>query len=123
MKRILCTGIALIILLTACAVPSQTPGLESTSPEKYTHGIYRLSFAVEPLPEQFLEGWNIVYTYNGETVTDGERILFPLGIFSFCSVRVDIIERDNPNNQYSATFPIAVCDGGSGFVSSCSMDH
>ena len=29
-------------------------------------------------------------------------------------MQVDVIEQDNPKNSFTATFPVAICDGGSG---------
>lgn len=114
MKRILCTSIALLILLTACSVPVQQIPPNTELDGNHTYGIYEFDFSVECLSGWSFEGWDLVYTYNGEKIQSGHQILFSLEIFSFHSVQVDVIERDNPNNSYSATFPVAICDGGSG---------
>ena len=60
------------------------------------------------------EGWDVVYTYNGETIKSGHQVLLSVEVFTFYSVQVEMIERDNPENSFTATFPVAVCDGGSG---------
>lgn len=114
MKRILCTSIALLLLLTACSAPvQQVP--PSTEPDgDYAYGVYEFTFDVERVSGWPFEGWDFVYTYNGEKIQSGHQILFSLELFSFHSVQVDVIERDNPKNSFSATFPVAICDGGSG---------
>ena len=114
MKRILCTSIVLVMLLTACSAPvQQTP--PSTEPNgNYTYGVYELDFNVERLSGWPFEGWDVVYTYNDEVIESGHQVLLSVEVFTFYSVRVDMIERDNPNNTFSATFPVAICDGGSG---------
>ena len=106
MKRILCTGIAVFLLLTACSGPK---------PERhYTHGIYEFTFLAERISGDTISDWEFTYIYNGETVTSGYRILFSLDIFSFHSIYVVVTEKEFPNNTYSDTFPVAICDGGSG---------
>ena len=114
MKRILCTSMALLLLLTACSAPVQAPEMSTELSGNYTHGIYEFTFTVERLSGWPFGGWDVVYTYNGETITSGHRITFSLEAFSFHSIQVDVIERDTPENSYSATFPVAICDGGSG---------
>ena len=52
--------------------------------------------------------------YNEETITTGHQIRFSLEIFTFHSIQVTVIEKDAPGNQYSATFAVAICDGGTG---------
>lgn len=110
MKKIICVAIALLLILSGCAAPSPTP----PSTESFTHGIYELSFSVEQLSGESTDQWDFFYTYNGETITSGHKILFSLEIFTFHSIQVDIIEKGAPSNTYSATFPIAICNGGSG---------
>jgi len=41
-------------------------------------------------------------------------VLLSVEVFTFYSVQVEMIERDNPENSFTATFPVAICDGGSG---------
>lgn len=110
MKKIICASIALLLLLSGCAAPSPTP----LPTEPFTHGIYEFSFSVEQLSGEATDQWEFVYTYNGETITSGHQILFSLEIFTFHSIQVEVIEKDAPNNIYSATFPVAICNGGSG---------
>lgn len=110
MKRIVCAGIALLLILSGCAAPSPKP----LPTEPFAHGIYEFSFSVEQLSGEATDQWEFVYTYNGETITSGHQILFSLEIFTFHSIQVDVIEKDAPENKYSATFPVAICAGGSG---------
>lgn len=114
MRRILCTGIALLLLLTACSTPVQDVPPSTESVGDYDYGVYEFTFDVERLAGWPFEGWDFIYTYNGEEIQSGHQILFSLELFSFHSVQVDVIERDNPKNSFSATFPVAICDGGSG---------
>lgn len=110
MKKIICASIALLLILSGCAAPSPT----SLPAESFTHGIYEFSFSVEQLSGDDTDQWDFVYTYNGETITSGHQILFSLEIFTFHSIQVDVIEKSVPSNKYSATFRVAICDGGSG---------
>lgn len=104
MKRILCTSIALLILLTGCSALVQQ-FLSSTEPGgDYTYGVYEFDFSVEHLSGWPFENWDFVYTNNGEEIQSGHQILFSLELFSFHSIQVDVIERDNPKNSYSGPF-------------------
>ena len=113
MKRILCTSIVLIMLLTACSAPAQQPPSTELN-GGVTYGVYELDFSVERLSGWPFEGWDFVYTYNGEEIQNGHQVLLSVEIFTFYSVQVDVIEQDNPKNSFTATFPVAICDGGSG---------
>ena len=114
MKRILCTSIALLLLLTACSAPVQQMP-PSTEPDgDYDYGVYEFDFDVERLSGWPFEGWDVVYTYNDEVIESGYQVLLSVEVFTFYSVRVEMIERDNPKNTFTATFPVAICDGGSG---------
>ena len=110
MKRIICAGLVLLLLLTGCTAPAPTP----LPTESFTSGIYEFAFAVEQLSGEPTDAWDFVYTYNGETITTGHQIRFSLGIFTFHSIQVDIVEKAAPGNTYSPTFPVAICHGGSG---------
>ena len=113
MKRILCTSIVLIMLLTACSAPVQ----QSSSTELNgggTYGVYELDFSDERLSGWPFESWDVVFTYNDEVIESGHQVLLSVEVFTFYSVQVEMIERDNPKNSFAATFPIAICDGGSG---------
>ena len=113
MKRILCTSIVLIMLLTACSAPAQQPPSTELN-GGVTYGVYELDFSVERLSGWPFEGWDFVYTYNGEEIQNGHQVLLSVEIFTFYSVQVEVIERDNPKNSFTASFPVAICDGGSG---------
>ena len=110
MKKFFCAGIALLLILSGCTAPSPTP----LPTESFTHGIYEFTFSVEQLSGEATDQWEFVYTYNGETITSGHQILFSLEIFTFHSIQVDVIEKASPSNTYSATFPVAICRGGTG---------
>lgn len=99
------------MVLTACSAPAQIP---EPSTEQATQGIYELTFTVERLSGWPFGDWNIVYTCNGEAIKSGHQILYSLELFSFLPIQVDVMERDAPGNKYSAAFPVAICDGGSG---------
>ena len=114
MKRILCTSIVLIMLLTGCSAPAQQVPPSTELNGNYTYGVYELNFDIERLSGWPFEGWDFVYTYNGEKIQNGHQVLLSVEIFTIYSVQVDVIERDNPKNSFTATFPVAICDGGSG---------
>lgn len=114
MKRILCTSIVLIMLLTACSAPAQQMPPTTELSGDYTYGVYELDFHIERLSGWPFESWDVVYTYNDEEIRSGHQVLLSVEVFTFYSVRVEMIERDNPKNSFSVTFPVAICDGGSG---------
>ena len=114
MKKILCTSIVLIILLAACSAPVQQVPPTTELSGDYTYGVYELDFHIERLSGWPFESWDFVYTYNGEKIQNGHQVLLSVEIFTFYSVQVEVIERDNPKNTFTATFPVAICDGGSG---------
>ena len=110
MRKTVCAIMALLLLQTGCTTQMPT----SIPTEPFTQGIYEFTFAVEQTAGEPTDQWEFIYTYNGETITSGHQILFSLEIFTFHSVQVDIIEKAVPSNTYSATFPVAICAGGSG---------
>ena len=114
MKRILCISIVLTVLLTACSAPTQAPEPTAQLHADYTHGVYELVFSVQQISGSPFEEWDFVYMYNGTQIQNGYQILLPAGVFSFYSVQVNVIERNDPENVYSATFPVAIYSGGSG---------
>ena len=97
MKRVICASLSLLMLLTGCTAPAPDP----LPTESFTYGIYEFAFAVEQLSGKPNDAWDFVYTYNGESITTGYQIRFSLGIFTFHSIRADVIEKAAPNNtQY-----------------------
>ena len=114
MKRILCTSIVLIMLLSACSAPVQQVLPTTELSGDYTYGVYALDFHIERLSGWPFESWDVVYTYNDEVIESGHQVLLSVEVFTFYSVQVEMIERDNPKNTFTATFPVAICDGGSG---------
>jgi hypothetical protein len=104
----------LIMLLAACSAPVQQIPPTTELSGDYTYGVYELDFHIESLSGWPFESWDFVYTYNGEEIQNGYQVLLSVEIFTFYSVQVEVIERDNPKNSFAATFPVAICDGGSG---------
>lgn len=114
MKRMLCTSIVLVMLLTACSAPVQQMSPSTELGGDYAYGVYEFTFDVERVSGWPFEGWDVVYTYNDEVIESGYQVLLSVEVFTFYSVRVEMIERDNPKNTFTATFPVAICDGGFG---------
>ena len=114
MKRILYISIVLVMLLTACSAPAQQMPPSTEPSGNYKYGVYELEFNVERLSGWPFEGWDLVYTHIGEEIQNGHQVLLSVEVFTFYSVQVEMIERDNPKNSFTATFPVALCDGGSG---------
>ena len=110
MKKIICVGIAVLLVLSGCTSPS--PTLEPT--ESFSYGIYEFAFSVEQLSGEDTEQWEFIYTYDGETIGSGHQILYSLDLFTFYYIQVEVIEKDTSINTYTARFPVAICDGGSG---------
>lgn len=110
MKKIVCAGMALLLLLTGCTVPTLT----SKPTEAFTQGIYAFTFTAQQISGAASDEWEFVYTYKGETISNGHQILLSLEIFTFHSIQVAVIERGALSNIYSAAFPVVICDGGSG---------
>ena len=114
MKRILCTSIVLIMLLSACSAPVQQVLPTTELSGDYTYGVYELDFYIERMSGWPFESWDVVFTYNDEVIESGHQVLLSVEVFTFYSVQVEMIERDNPKNSFTATFLVAICDGGSG---------
>jgi hypothetical protein len=102
------------MLLTACSAPVQQVPPSTEPSGNYTYGVYELNFDVERLSGWPFEGWDVVYTYNDEEIRSGHQVLLFVEVFTFYSVQVEMIERDNPENSFTETFPVAICDGDSG---------
>lgn len=114
MRKILCIWVAMAFLLAACAPSPQSEASGTAQGSDQTSGAYVLTFSVAQLSGWPSDAWDFVYTYGGETVLSGHRIEFPPDLFSFSTIQVDVIEKDAPGNVFSATFPVAICDGGFG---------
>ena len=110
LKRIACAGVILLLLLSGCAAPSTVLIPAETMGQR----LLEFSFSAEAVPGENAGQWELVYTYNGEIIDSGHRFLFSQEVFAFHSVQVEIIEKNAPSNRYSATFSVAICDGGSG---------
>ena len=94
--------------LMGCSPSTQMPDGD------YTHGVYKFTFSEEWVSGWPFGGWDFVYTYDGEEIKNGHKILFSLELFTFYSIEVNVMERRNPENSYSVTFPAAICDSGGG---------
>lgn len=95
MKKLICIGIAFLLILSGCTAPAPTP----LPTESFTQGIYEFTFSAEQLSGEATDQWEFVYTYNEETITSGHQILFSLEIFTFHSIQVDVIEKDTPQQH------------------------
>ena len=88
------------------SVPAQT--------EDYDYGIYELSFTEEVVSGCGTDRWEFIYSYNGEIIDNGYQITYSLELFTFYYIQVEVIEKRMPNNRYTAKFPVAICEVGSG---------
>lgn len=111
MKRVLCVALVLL-LLAGCSAPelAQIPEPEGS----YTQDIFELTFSVEQVSGGSVRDWDFIYSHNDETIASGYRVLLSKEVFTFYHVRVDVAERGVKSNIFSASFPVALCDGGSG---------
>ena len=113
-RKLVAAGIAIILLLPGCSAPVQTADPAPTAAA--THGIYEFTFEVVQTAGAPTDQWEFVYTYNGETIRSGHRILYSLELFTFYRIQVTVTEKGAPDNTYCTTFPVAICNGGSGKI-------
>lgn len=111
MKKLLCVALVLL-LLAGCSVPEPAPIPEPEG--SYTQDIYELTFSVERVSGGSARRWDFTYSHNDETIASGYRVLLSKEVFTFYSVQVTVTEDGNPDNTYCDSFPVALCDGGSG---------
>lgn len=111
MKRLLCVALVLL-LLAGCSVPEPAPIPEPEG--SYTQDIYELTFSVERVSGGSARNWDFTYSHNDEAIASGHRVLLSKEVFTFYHVQVTVTEDGNPDNAYSDSFPVALCDGGSG---------
>ena len=109
MRRILC-GVMLLLVLSGCADPVTDP----KPTESFKYGIYEFNFSEEQISGIPTDDWEFVYTYDGKTITSGHQIVYSLELFTFYRIQVVATQKSNPDCTYSTTFPVAICDGGSG---------
>ena len=114
MKRVICVGVALLLLLAGCSSPEPAPTLLSEPEGTYTQDIFELTFSVERVSGNLFSDWDFTYNHNGEAITSGHQTLLSVEVFTFYSVQVTVTEEGNPNNVYTTSMPVALCDGGSG---------
>ena len=79
MKRILCTSIVLIMLLSACSASVQQVLPTTELSGDYTYGVYELDFHIERLSGWPFESWDVVYTYDDEVIESGHQVLLSVG--------------------------------------------
>lgn len=114
MKRVLCVALVLLLLLTGCSAPEPAPAPIPAPEGSYTQDIYELTFSVERVSGGSARDWDFTYSHNDENITNGHRVLLSKEVFTFYSVQVTVTEDGNPDNAFSDSFPVALCDGGSG---------
>ena len=114
MKRAICVVVALLLLLAGCSSPEPAPTLLSEPEGTYTQDIFELTFSVERVSGNLFSDWDFTYNHNGEAITSGHQTLLSVEVFTFYSVQVTVTEDGNPNNVYTTSMPVALCDGGSG---------
>lgn len=114
MKRILCVVMALLLLLAGCSSPESTPTLLPELEGSYTQDIFELTFSAERVSGDSTSNWDFIYSHNDEIITSGHQTLLSVEVFTFYSVQVTVAESEDPNNVYTASMPVALCNGGSG---------
>lgn len=118
MRKQLCIGVVLAILLAGCSAPAQT-SLPEAPPDLgvygcQSYGVYEFTFSAEKLSGDSTEEWDFVYTYKGGEIQSGYQFLYSPEVFSFHSIEVKVTQRKAPGNSWCAVFPVAIFDGGSG---------
>lgn len=114
MKRVICVVVALLLLFVGCSAPVSTPAPKPEPEGIYTQDIFELTFSVERVSGGPIRNWDFIYSHNDEIITSGHQTLLSVEVFTFYSVQVTVTEDGNPNNVYTASMPVALCDGGSG---------
>lgn len=114
MKRFICIVVALLLLFAGCSSPEPTPTLLPEPGGTYTQDIFELTFSVERVSGGSSRNWDFIYSHNDEIITSGHQTLLSVEVFTFYAVQVTVAEDGNPNNVYTASMPVALCDGGSG---------
>lgn len=114
MKRVICVVVVLLLLLAGCSSQEPTPTLLPEPEGTYTQDIFELTFSVERISGGPIRNWDFIYSYNDEIITSGHQTLLSVEVFTFYSVQVTAIEDGAPNNTYTASMPVALCNGGSG---------
>ena len=113
MKKLLCLCLALL-MLAGCSAPEPAPTPIPEPERSYTQDIYELTFSVERASGSSARNWVFTYSHNDEVITSGYRVLLSKEVFTFYHVRVDIGGCGAVSNSYDCSFPVALCDGGSG---------
>lgn len=113
MKSILCVALT-VMLLAGCSAPEPAPTPIPEPEGSYTQDVYELTFSVECVSGGLTKDWDFTYSHNDEAITNGHQVLLSKEVFTFYHVCVDVAERGAVSNAYSNSFPVALCDGGSG---------
>jgi hypothetical protein len=82
--------------------------------ESLKYGIYEFNFSEEQISGAPTDDWEFVYSYDGQTITSGHQIAYSLELFTFYRIQVVVTQKSNPDYTYSTTFPVAICEVGSG---------
>ena len=116
MKKIIWIIVALMVAFGVCAIelPKASEPSVPAQTEDFDYGIYELAFTEEAVSGGSTGQWEFIYSYNGETIDSGYQITYSLELFTFYYIQVEVIEKGTPSNRYTATFAVAICDGGSG---------
>lgn len=114
MKRVICVVVVLCLLLVGCSAPLTTPVPKPEPEGPYTQDIFELSFSTERISGDSTGNWDFIYSHNDEIITSGHQTLLSVEVFTFYSVQVTVAESEGPNNVYTASMPVALCNGGSG---------
>ena len=114
MKRVICIVVALLLLLAGCSSPKPAPTRTPEPEGTYAHDIFELTFSVERVSGGSIRDWDFIYSHNDEVITSGHQTLLSVEVFTFYSVQVIVAEKGNASKTYSASMPVALCDGGSG---------
>ena len=111
MKRLICSACLLAMLLSACSTTEEeTP----TSEGHYTHGVYQFTIKAKKLSNDHVgNNWSITYTYGGKTIKSGYRFTYPLDVFAFLRVRVEVRENDKIDDVGTGTLRVPLYDGAS----------
>ena len=74
-------------------------------------GVYEFTFAVESVMAGEIEDTEFVFYYRGEEIVSGQRLEFPVGVFSFQTIEVSV---QMQGATYKSVLHVGVCDGGFG---------
>lgn len=114
MKKLLCVLSVLVLLLSGCREPQKLPPLSADLQGYGEYAVYTFKISERRLSGLPNNNWTFRYTYEGNTIENGYRFLYPLELFSFGFITVEIVDKDNPENVFTADLVVGICDGGVG---------